>query len=191
MTTRTIIEVHIDCRGKRGGRRKGWRVWWRDRSGMKHTREQSAWSRKDAVQEAERLGIQVNRRGLAWPDFEARFLADLARRCKPATVADFKGTLRALAGAMGVERLEDVTRETIAGYLSLRRDGGLRPADWTKRREDHRRRASSPPRRPPDDYQVQRVRRMDDRSWPRQHASNKHVLQRMRGAPPQRDGSAF
>jgi len=130
--TRTLIEVHIVRPGRLGGRRKRWRVWWRDRSGKKHMYERNSWTRADALKEARRIGEQVNRRGFAWGDFEARYLVEQARRCKPATVADIKGTLRALAGAMGVERLEDVTRETIAGYLSLRRDGGLRPATCNK-----------------------------------------------------------
>jgi integrase len=126
------IEIHIDRRGKLGGRRKCWRIWWRDRSGIKHTRESGSWTRRDAQSEAQRLRVQVNRRGMLWVDFKKRYLTEQARRCRPATLAASRGALRALAGTMGIERLEEVTRETVAEYLSLRRDGGLRPATCNK-----------------------------------------------------------
>jgi integrase len=131
---REVIEVHIDRRGRQGGRRKGWRVWWRDRAGVKHTRERGCRRRADALRQAQRIRVQVNRHGLLWADFETRYLAEQKRRCKPGTVACARGTLRAFSGAMGIDRLEDVTRETVVAYLAIRCDDGLRPATANKHR---------------------------------------------------------
>jgi integrase len=126
------IEVHIDRRGRQGGTRKGWRVWWRDRGGVKRTHERGGWRRADALREAQRIFERLNRRGMPWADFVVRYLAWQTRRARPATAADARGTLRAFTGAMGVANLEEVTRETVAGYLELRRDAGLRPATVNK-----------------------------------------------------------
>jgi integrase len=127
-----VIEVHIDRRGRKGGKRTGWRVWWRDQAGVKHTFERRCRCRADALREAQRIREQLNRRGVAWADFQDRYLAYQARRSRPATVADVRGTLRAFSGAMGIVTLEEVTRETVAGYLDVRRGEGLRPATCNK-----------------------------------------------------------
>ena len=127
-----VIEVHIDRRGRQGGKRTGWRVWWRDKAGVKHTFERRCRRRADALREGQRLREQLNRRGMAWADFQDRYLVYQARRSRPATVADARGTLRAFAGAMGIVTLEEVTRETVAGYLDVRRGEGLRPATCNK-----------------------------------------------------------
>jgi integrase len=127
-----VIEVHIDRRGRQGGTRKGWRVWWRDRQGAKHTFERGCRRREDALREAKRVCERLNRRGMLWAAFVARYLAWQTRRDRPATAADARGTLGAFSGAMGISTLEEVTRETVAGYLELRREAGLRAATCNK-----------------------------------------------------------
>ena len=119
------IEVHIGRRGRIGG--AVWWLWWHQAdpaTGVwrRHTRECRRWTRSEAVREARRIQAELARpsRTVLWADFERRYLTDLARRCRPTTVAEARSILRAFSRVTGARTLAAAKREAMTAYLAAR-----------------------------------------------------------------------
>lgn len=120
------VTVHL-MRRRDGRRRAVWCLWWRDAGGRVRTRQDCRWSRREALAERDRIerSLANGAGSCPWPDFVAAYLADLGRRCRPATVAEARTVLAHFGGWAGLERLEAVTRETVARYLAARLEGDV------------------------------------------------------------------